>query len=55
MEGEDRRADHHHQIVVAQRVRQLRGRGVEKAAELRVPFSIRLDYKARTKLRTARG
>ena len=38
VKGEHRRADHDHQIMVAQRVRELRRRGVQEARELRMPF-----------------
>ena len=38
VEGEHRRADHDHQIVVAQRIRQLPRRGMQEACELRMPF-----------------
>ena len=38
MKRKHRRADHDHQIMVAQRVRELRRRGMQEACELRMPF-----------------
>ena len=38
MEGEDRRADHDDEVMVAQRVRKLSRRGVQEACELRMPL-----------------
>ena len=38
MEGEDRRADHDDEVMLAQRVRKLPRRGVQEACELRMPF-----------------
>ena len=38
MEGEHRRADHDHEVVIAQRLRELPGRGVQEARELRMTF-----------------
>ena len=38
VEGEDRRADHDHEVMIAQRVRKLRRRGMQEACELRMPL-----------------
>ena len=38
MKGENRRADHHDEIMTPQGIRQLPRRGLEKACKLRVPF-----------------
>ena len=38
MEGEHRRADHHDEVMIPQRVRKLSRRGVQKTCELRMTF-----------------
>ena len=38
MKGEDRRADHDDEVMLAQRVGKLAGRGMQEARELRMPL-----------------
>ena len=47
MEGEHGRADHDHEIVLAQRIRKLARRGVQEAGELRMPLRKRAARRER--------